>query len=165
MSDPQSQTLKTPGVINKIRNNTRLWIATILFSNSPRINKFLSRLDITANNSQENEGEQSSNNNHSYQQEGEDRRYDDNGEGDQQTKLQERVHVQGEHGVHLLLIFGEAVENAACWRRVKETRGTGDNLRKEKISCSVCSYSTLLWLLPGLKEVITFKHQTHYKIS
>lgn len=82
-------------------------------------------------NSQENEGEHSSHNNHSYQHDGEDSRDGDNGEGDHQSKLQERVHVEGKHSVHLLLVFGEAVENAASWRRVEETHGTGHNLREE----------------------------------
>lgn len=36
--------------------------------------------------------------------------------------------MEGNHSVHLLLIFGEAVENTAGWRCVEETHGAGDNL-------------------------------------
>lgn len=36
--------------------------------------------------------------------------------------------MKGKHGVHLLLILGEAVENAASRCRVKETHRTGDDL-------------------------------------
>lgn len=92
----------------------------------------LSCQDLNGINSQENEGEQSSHNNHSYQHGREDSRYGDNSERDHQSELQERVHVEGKHSVHLLLISGEAVENAACWCCVKETHGTGENLKKKK---------------------------------
>lgn len=37
--------------------------------------------------------------------------------------------VEGEHRVHFILIFGEAVENAARWRCVKETHGASYDLR------------------------------------
>lgn len=41
--------------------------------------------------------------------------------------------MEGKHSVHLLLIFGKAVENAASWRSVEETHGTVDDLwRKTK---------------------------------
>lgn len=80
-------------------------------------------------NSQENEGEQKSHCNRCYQQEGENHRDDDQGECDNQWKLQEHVKVEGKHSVHFFLIFGEAVENTARRRGVKETHGAAYNLR------------------------------------
>lgn len=80
-------------------------------------------------NSQENEGEQESHRNGCYQQVGENHGNDDQGEGDNQRKLQEHVKVERQHSVHFLLIFGEAVEDAARRRRVKETHGASDDLR------------------------------------
>lgn len=83
-------------------------------------------------NSQENEGEQSSHDNHGYEHGREDGWDDDNCECDHERKLHERVHVEGKHSVHLLLIFSEAVEDTACRCRVEETHGTVNDLRKGK---------------------------------
>lgn len=51
--------------------------------------------------------------------------------------------MEGKHSVHLLLILSKAVENAACRGCVKETHGTGDNLRgetKKKSSLSAAQW-------------------------
>lgn len=80
-------------------------------------------------NSLEDECEQKSHRNCCYQQEGENDGDDDEGERNNQRKLQEHVKVEGKHSVHFLLIFGEAVEDAARRRGIEETHGAAYNLR------------------------------------
>ncbi len=114
-------------VINPIMKITGLRFVMIPFSN----NAYRNLIELSGINSQENASEQNSHNNHSDQHGREDTCDDDKGAGDYQTKLQERVHVEGKHSVHFLLIFGETVENSPCWGRVEEAHGTGQNLTRE----------------------------------
>ena len=91
-------------------------------------------------NSQENEDEESSDDSHRYKHVGEDEWDDEDGEGDDQKSLQERVNEERKHGVHLLLIIGEMVENAAGWCHIEEFHGL--------VNC-LCKHSYLQLTLRG----------------
>lgn len=94
---------------------------------------------------QEYEGEQNTHDNHSCQHGGENRGDDDNGECDEETKLQEGVHVERKHRVQLLLIFGKAVENSSSRRRVKETHRAGKNLGRKETTFSLLTEEQIDW--------------------